>query len=212
VLLDTTLIRTRRMELGLSQRAVARRLAVSPIVVKAIEGGTNHRDLSLGLVADLAEVLAVEFTTLIARPGTSESAPPPASLGALLATAGAPVTFDTLTDALDATPTETRDHLATLDAQLAPAGLRVDHSDAGVRLVPAVEARDPEQLQHMLRGQHARDGLTAVEAGLLHRAFRGELVSDKLTNPEQVAYARLLNARLVTSDDQLATETVEGLV
>jgi transcriptional regulator with XRE-family HTH domain len=200
VLLDTTLIRTRRMELGLSQRAVARRLGVSPVVVKAIENGTNHRDMPLGLVAELAELLAVELATLLARPEPRESGPPPATLGALLATAGGPVTFDTLTGALGCTPAETRGHLATLDAQLTPSGLRVQQGDAGVRLIAADEPRDAEQLQHTLRGQHARQGLTALEAELLHRAFRGELAGAKLTNADQVACARLFNAGLVDEE------------
>jgi hypothetical protein len=126
-----------------------------------------------------------------------------------LATAGGPVTFDTLTGALGCTPAETRGHLATLDAQLTPFGLRVQQDDAGVRLIAADEPRDAEQLHHTLRGQHARQGLTALEAELLHRAFRDELTAAKLTNAEQVAYARLLNEGLLGEDARLTTEVAE---
>jgi hypothetical protein len=152
------------------------------------------------LVTEFAELLAVDPAILLSRPTPRESGPPPATLGALLATAGAPITVDRLTDAPGSTPVGTRSHLATLDAHLTPSGLRVQHGDAGVRIVAAIEPCDPGQLQRTLRGQHARKGLTALEAELLHRAFRGELAGAKLTNAEQVANARLLNAGLVDEE------------
>lgn len=63
--LDAEFIRTRRVELGMSRRALARRLAVSMTVVLRLEEGSRDHNISLRLLANLAERLGCRITDLI---------------------------------------------------------------------------------------------------------------------------------------------------
>lgn len=46
MILDTGLVRSRRRELEMSQRQLAKHLGVSPTVVTALEDGRNHHALN----------------------------------------------------------------------------------------------------------------------------------------------------------------------
>ena len=56
-LLDTSLIASLRHTKSLTQRALARRLNVSSLVVKNLELGNNHTELTLSFIAELAAAL-----------------------------------------------------------------------------------------------------------------------------------------------------------
>lgn len=58
-LLDANLVRRGRQQLQLSVRQLAKDLGVSMPVIQRIEDRTNHKDLPLQLVAQLADTLAV---------------------------------------------------------------------------------------------------------------------------------------------------------
>lgn len=213
-MLDTQLIVRRRHELGLSQRHVARQLGVSPVTVAALESGTNHHDLPMRLVARLADTLACELVKLIApehQNGRDADDGLVAEVGALLASTDHAVAVETLAEALDSTLDRVRQQLKVLDQELRGSGLRLMEAPAGVQIVADPSGRAPEAFQQLLRGQHARHGLTATEAKLLHRALNGTLEPGDLTHAEQVAYARLLNARLIDLAGGLDNDVLRSL-
>jgi transcriptional regulator with XRE-family HTH domain len=203
--LDTNLVVRRRHELGLSQRHVTRQLGVTSVTVAALEAGTNHDDLPLRLVQRLATTLACDLSDLLASADPAGDADPDhgsvSQVGSLLAGADEPVDVDTLAEALECTLAETRVRLDALDGELRPCGLRVGEQAGRVSIVADTARRSPAPFERLLRGQHARRGMAATEATLLYRAMNGALQPGKLTNAEQVAYARLLNAGLLDSDD-----------
>lgn len=204
MLLDTALLRRRRTELALSHRAVARHLGVTSATAARIEDGRNHAELPLRLLCRLADLLAVDVADLVGQqPEPTGPTADARRLGALLATAGEPVLPATLADALELTAGEVEGLLDRLDADLRPAGLRLHRGNAGVSIVADGATLDDARLRQLLRGQHARHGLTRLEAQLLARAAAGTLDPTSLGIAYQVALARLVNAGLVDADGNL---------
>lgn len=201
------LIRTRRSELGLSHRALARRLGVNALLISRLEDGANHDELNLRLLSRLAELLAVDLADLLAtsrRP--SDAAVDVRNVGALLASVNEPVAETTLADVLDTTLPETSELLRRLDDLLRPAGLRLHIGPDGAQVVADARRRDSNHLLRLLRGQHARHGITALDALLLARASTGALDAQRAGNAEQVALARLRNAGLLDDADTLSDD------
>lgn len=214
MLLDTDLIRRRRMELGLSQRAVARRLAVTSLTVARIESGDNHHALTLLQLHRLADVLATPLPGLFVQPSTptiDDDGVQVRELGALLHSADEPVARATLADLLATTPTRIGQLLDQLAATLEPAGLQVHDGPGGVALVPETTVRDPERLRELLQAQHASHGLTSTDATILARAHAGTLDPARLGNADLVAAARLTNAGLLDDDLHLTDDVAYSL-
>lgn len=212
--LDAGLIRRRRGELGLSQRALGRRLGVSSLTVGRIESGDNGEELTLRMLGRLAEALALDPRDLIAdTPAPAPAAPSAAlsSVGSLLAAADGPVAEATLTDALGITAADTDRLLAELDAALRPVGLRLHRHERHASIVSSAADRDVDALERLLRGQHATAGLSATDASMLFRAYTGTVDPVRLGNAEQVALARLNNAGLVDADLTVTDDVRFGL-
>ena len=217
MLLDATLIRRRRFDLGLSERAVAKPLGVASSMIARIEDGTNHKDLPLGLLTRLADVLAVPLPALILEDDSSPVDPAEASggghhdesheddaarVGALLYATETLTPIGAVCDALDWTRTRTRAALNALDAQLRPAGLCVHELKGEVRIQRRADSAEVDALKQLLRRHQARRGLNLGEARVLADLLAGRLDTSKLSNPNQVALARLSNAGLVDLENE----------
>ena len=74
-LLDAAAIRRLRLQAGYSTRRFARALGVSASTVRGLEDGSNHQQLPLTLIAQLAELVGVATRELFAR-ATDEPADP----------------------------------------------------------------------------------------------------------------------------------------
>lgn len=221
-LLDRDLIRRRRRGLHLSQRALAKHLGVSPVVVAALEEGTNHPHLSLDLFHRLADTLAVDPHQLLHHHPKAEPAETgdeaedverlAADLGAMLTTLGVLTSVDALADATGQPLPAVEAALHQLDAALRPAGLHLHRHGRDVAIRPTANL-DPQHLQRLYRRHHARRGLNHTEARILHQALTGTLDETRLSNPETVALNRLRNAGLVTeeSQPQLSVEVAASL-
>lgn len=72
-ILDGQAVRRRRLELGMSERGLAKRLGVTAGVVEALESGRNHQALRLGMVESLAIELGLTVSALLA---TRTAGPP----------------------------------------------------------------------------------------------------------------------------------------
>lgn len=205
--LDTDMIRRRRVEVGLSHRAVAAALGVSAAVIKGIEKGTNHGDLAVSQLARLADVLAVDVADLITRPEPADpyaTAPSPADdaavVGSLLAATGVLTPTTALAEATGWPLARIHDALTDLADRLPATGHRLRRHQSLVGIGRAVTPGDANRIKAALRTHLARDGVSASEVRILRRIHAGTLPK-ALGNADSVALGVAANARLVTADD-----------
>ncbi len=144
-------------------------------------------------------------------PGTSVAEDDTARLGALLHATETLTPINAICEVLGWTLEHTRAALDDLDRHLRPAGLRVHEVKGEVRIVRRVEATDAGKLKELLRRHQARRGLGLSEARVLADLAAGRLDTKKLSNPNQVALARLRNAGLVDLDDEPHPQRGRGL-
>lgn len=215
-LINHTLVRRRRLELGLSERKLTALLGVgvSQTVLRGIEAGTNHADLTLGDIARLAHHLDLPMHQLLTPP----SAPDVAATDA--ETAAGPVTptahldtsvrqvagvltelnrgipAQTLAELVELTLTELDEVLIELDTRLRRAGLRLRRLRGDVYLGADDDSIDQDTVRETWRRHLARRSLNLGQAHLLHRAARGEVVKN-LGNDERVRGASLVNAGIL---------------
>lgn len=208
VLLNGAVIRRRRFELGLSERSLAKPLGVSSATIARIEDGTNHKDLPLGLVVRMADELGLSLgdVLLVEEPDDAHSpenmSNDAARLGALLWETSTATPLSAITEVLGWTLEHARDAIKALDALLRPAGLRVQMRNSEVRLERRLDAAGELEVKALLRRHQARRGLGLSEARVLADLLAGRLDTTKLSNPNQVALARLANAGLVELEDE----------
>ena len=205
VQLDTTLIRRRRAELGISVRAAAETIGLSGPTFTRLESGSDHGGLELGVVVRLASLLGLSLDQLIVKgQGAVTSAGEPAGIAADVAALGA-VLFATQTHTPVGTLCEVhgwtlaRLHTAeeALKAALCHVGITLSRQNARLGLARAEGAVDQDVLQRALRKHQGRDHVSITEARLLHRIEHGDAPTQP-SNTERVALGMLVNAVLIT--------------
>lgn len=198
-ILDGTFIRRRRAELGLSARSVGANLGVTPSVVTRLEIGQNHQDISVGVVARLAEVLGVDVADLFLA-STSRlrdaEADDIAALGSLLHQADVVTPRAVFRDVLGWSDERVRSTIEALDEQLRTVGMRLSRVANRYRIDRDVTAANDEELAALVRAHITREGLNLTEASMLACIREGNAPRDP-SNPETVAIGSLVNARLV---------------
>lgn len=216
-LLDAALIRSRRLELGLSERRLASRLGVylTGTVLRSVEAGRNHADLTLGDVCRIAEHLDLPLhrvLTAAADPepdgrGESTRSVGPVTqqehlnthvtkLGAILGEIGRALPEQTIAELLDVPLTGLEPVLVELDARLRKAGLRLHrlHGDTGIRPSESVTTRNT--LQEAWRRYFARRSLNIGQVRLLAKAFGGRAAKSTSAG-EALCSAALVNAGIL---------------
>ena len=169
-LLNATRIRARRLELNLSERQLSAITGLGQSVIRSLEAGTNHRDITLGELTRLAAALAVDVAQLLNPDhpaGSTEAAEPAEKAGELDVSVGdespsADVTaadvsrvgallhdmvdrlipVESLAATADLTLEQTHAVLRELDSRLRPAGLRLHRLANTVRICADVDATD----------------------------------------------------------------------
>lgn len=139
MILSIDTIRSRRLALGLSVRAFARAVGVSPMTVTALENGRNHEDLSLRLVCRIAAALDLELASLLERPEEQPSGPDDVIVEAALAELGRLVHRDELARALEWDIARLAAALERLERRLIATGQRLRTRGANVALATAPE-------------------------------------------------------------------------
>lgn len=208
MILDGPAIRRRRESLGLSQRSLASSLGVTGNVIRLLEAGGNHDDLTLGFLTRLAGALAVEPTTLLSRPTDEQPSGPvdagpagdAAQVGALLQATGVLTPKAALCDSTGWNLGRLEEALDRLEQLLPGVGLRLHRLQNRVTIERSVEASTPDNLKTIVRKHLARDGLNLTEGRLLRQIQTGNAPRDP-TNPETVALGVLLNACLILEGD-----------
>ena len=209
LILDGQRIRARRQELGISERQLAARLGAgaSQAIVRGIERGLDQAAITVGEVARLARVLALDVSELL-LPATT--APPDGPntqeqfldqavkrVGVILFELPRLVPLQTLAAALELTLDETEQAVGRLDLVVRPAGLRVHRLFDQVGLRPVASAVPAAQLEAACRADLARRGLSITQSLLLRDIVAGRRTR-QLTNAQTVAAGELANAGILT--------------
>lgn len=206
-LLDAARVRARRLELGLSERQLSAVTGLGQAVVRGIEAGTNHKDLTLGDLTRLAAALTMDVTQLLTAAGPppsgddmQDSGPAAADLarvGALLYEVNRLIPVESLAVTAGLTLAQTHAVLGELDVRLRTIGLRVHRLGNTVRVSAEVDAVDAETLRRTWRAHLGRRGLDIGQVHTLHQVCTGRR-NKTLTNDQQVTVNQLTNAGLLT--------------
>lgn len=177
-ILDGSAIRRRRLELGISERALARRLGVTSGVIAALEKGTNHRVLTVGMVDALAIELGVAISALLpARPDPEPEAGPgtdrPACLAAMLVMAGGHAQAEALAEAAGWSLSELAAAMRELNAALGPLALWVARTSAGTVRLRTSEPGASRLMDQLARAEASQRGLDHGHARVLFDVAAG---------------------------------------
>jgi transcriptional regulator with XRE-family HTH domain len=204
-ILNTALIRQRRLELSISKRELARRINVTAPAVIALERGTNHHALKLREVNDLARALSLPITSLIAE---SAAAPPPApddvALEAALLSIRGRRRMIHIARVLGWPRQRVEAAAEALTARLIHTGAVLENTDLGIQIRPRPGALDVElpTTDRVRDAKHARP-LSTLEAAILLDAVQTGHISNRhiVANATRVAAGSLLKRGYLQPDD-----------
>lgn len=197
--LDTALIARRRIELGLSQRALSAECGFSNVTISLLESGRNHEELTIRKLGQLANALGLPIGVLFADARCEERKPANDDrvLEALLAEARQAlgrgqiaVTLGWALDRVEAALEELADRLGST-------GVLLHRASSGFTLRPRSELLSGKQRQELERLRMRTRQLRAPGMRILLAAVRGELPSDwdRLAgNSDRVNMSMLVNA------------------
>lgn len=226
-LLDTRLLRQRRLALGLSQRQTASRIGVSYTLLRAAEDGTNHETLDLGVVVRLAETLGVTVDELLGAArrlpvqaadrvvGDMDLGEDTAVLGAALHSAGRLTPEGAVQAALGWDTTRLDSAARSLGEQVSAVGLRLVRRSGELGIVPIEAPAVRASTTELRRARYSADGMNATVAGILHAAVAAHLSAgrpvDAGGNAQRVAAGELVNAGVLEPDLTPSTATLDAL-
>lgn len=174
--LDPDLLHTRRLALGLEQQRLADLISLSSgEAIRRLERGSNQAQMTLVMVALLADALGLSVGELLVEPEQSTHTAAPdddaATVGAILSSADVWVPVDELAVALDWPRPRTVDALTELEARLRAAGQRLAWvNDHDVRITPGL---DTEPLAHVAATNISYRGLRLDEAREMYALLGG---------------------------------------
>lgn len=216
-LLDCDRLRSLRLEVGLSQRALGRRVGLSPTAIRALEDKEqpNHHQLSLAVVDRVAKALGVPVAQLFAPDGGEaassaegenepKSGADAAKLGALVAAVDDRLSRRDVAGAFGWGDQRVAEATKALERELTRVGLRFPSGPGTLTFLPRRNLLAPAEVQAADRALLVRGSLRVNEARLLRQVAEG-LVDGrwegKASNPQRVTLGRLLRLGLVVRDD-----------
>ena len=215
--LDGNAIRQTRLDLGLSQRTLAKVVGLSPSAVVKLEADQTgpSSEITLPMLQRLVDTLGVPLSGLLTddtptgpnpdRAHAPDARPDdPAALGAVLLHAHVNTPKPDLADSLGWTLDRLRLAARALDHDLRPLGMHVHDLRGGYLLRPNDGYRT--------RGRTRVDRLTAARTGthqlaaeLIHRALQpGGLHTQRIAGSHRPHLSRLLRDGVLTLNDQIA--------
>lgn len=205
-LLDCERIESLRLERGLSQRELGRRTGATLTVIKGLEAGRNHNELSIRFLTDLATALEVEPAALFRRAAEPEESGKVASeadlrkLGAAFASERTGLSRKNLARTLSWRLDRLDRALASLGERLAEVGMSVERGSSGWKLRPDLAALAWDDELRLTQARHRERGLLLREAELLRAALDNRLGGkweQHLGNADRVALGGLLKSGLL---------------
>jgi len=195
LLLDVRLILERRLALGLSRPALAKRVSRSSSVIERLERGDNHDRLTLDLVVALARALAVQPGDLFPAAAPRPTQPDDTRVEAALAMVDKGLAASELAQGLGWAYDRVLAALGALGERLRPTGINL-HQHAGrwrLRSRVAVLGRDEQRGIEQARVANAR--LSLYDAQVLAQVVVGDVtarwVADA-SNAQRVSLATLM--------------------
>lgn len=217
-LLDSALIRRRRLTLALSERELATRTCVTGSFIHSVETDRNHPELSAAFLTRLADALGLLLHELFLYaanqlPEAAEADGAPyghgaeapavtpahvATAGALLTTSATRTPVTVLAEAAGWTLDQTEEVLDILGAKLAVVGMVLQRTSNSVEVMPGATAANATEVTVLTRRTLARTGMNLRQARLLHQVHSGQLTVKDMGNGTRVALGELMNAGLLT--------------
>lgn len=189
--IDGTLLRGRRIELGLSQRALGAAVGVNGMTIQRLEDGSDTDDFPLGLVRSVAGALAIDVALLLGTtPATRGGEDADVQVvGRLIASHERPLPRHHLVEALEWDDDRLDAALAGLHDLLLVTGQALQETTAGLSLRAA---HDPGPVDERLAASLAADvGLSTQERRLLRQSVAGPVSHERQSVPAQRATANL---------------------
>jgi len=181
--LNASLIRSRRLEFGLSRPTLARSLNVSTTTISGLEAGTNHRDQTLDLVDRHARALSVPCSALLEEAAESlEPTQDDVRLEAALVAIARPLSAKDLALSLGWTLPRVTETLDDLRRRLTTTGQRLRLQAGKHGLTYAREEISNEDLQSLERRRVSTSKLSKAEARTLVSLIAGEITPRWLSN------------------------------
>lgn len=199
--LDGDRLRSRRLELGLTARELARSTGVSQTVIKRLEETGDASGISCGRLQRILDTLSTSVPEVLCTQQTTASVDTDtmAGLGALLLELTSAIPIPQLAHLLEVDRSEVENGLCELAARVYSVGIRMRQSFGGVRLVPAVRAEKPnmEMTRHLA-------ALTNADVALFHLCYRRKatLRSIAATINGNVSLHRRIGAGLLAIDEE----------
>ncbi len=209
---DGDAIRNHRLDLGLSQRSLAKATGLSTKSMSDVETGhPGAAGETLLPLQRLVDTLGVPLRDLLNDDtpngpdntgATSPQAGPDdmAALGAHLLTTRVNTLKTDLADDLGWTLDRLRLAASALDHHLRPLGMQVHTLRGGYRLRPADGHRSKAKARAD-KTTGARNGLTIPEAELIHRALHGGVDTQKISVSQRPSLGRLLRQNVLAQQD-----------
>ena len=198
--LNGTLVRERRLQLGLTSRELADYCHCSITVIRRVEESGEVGTLTVATVAAMLEALSLTWPQAVLDTVNQDSNDSEivARLGALLHTHKRGLPAHVAATYLASTLTDVTKAVAALSAALEPAGLRVHRGSTGLRLVAdaAPVAASVEEARSFTVLNHA-------DLSLLRRIATCTVKSNAVANSNDgnVSLHKLRNCGLVSEDN-----------
>lgn len=199
--LNADLLRARRMELGLTTRAVARQAMVSQQLVKRLERTGDADVLQVETLGTVLDALSLDLSEALAERAVHPAADDTVTaVGALLHERGRGVPMSELAVTIGATLEDVTAAVSVLDERLRPAGLRINRASTGLSIVPVVRP-DAGSGSHRERARYLGN-LNQGDIVLLHRILTQRVPANTIaaTNNGTVNLSRLEGAGLVVNE------------
>jgi transcriptional regulator with XRE-family HTH domain len=206
-LIDGQKISELRRLAGLSQRALARLLVVSPVTIQRVENGGGHGDLSMRFVDKLATEIGADIATLFPVPERAEPKADDVVVEAALTELGRYIPVEELARALGWTLERANAALHDLEERLRTTGQMLKKRRFSYSLGPRQAVITEEQHANLQRAAIKRWGLHLGPARVLRDALDGLVDGESERNApawKTPALGTLLKNRLVRMDDQTA--------
>jgi transcriptional regulator with XRE-family HTH domain len=179
-LLDTELLVSRRLELGITQRELGRVTRLNYQIIRRMEAGDGHQERTLGDLANIGKAIGLELhEMLLKRSDASASDTPDATrvLAALLAAAppSRRVRPGELAQGLRWPVQRVLDALAEAGERLGGTGAALARSATGIRLIPQAGVLSRPDMQRLAETRLPHRRWLRENARLLGMVSRGEI-------------------------------------